>query len=248
MEANELLEERRGRVLLLTLNRPAKLNAFTADQYERLRHVLERARADDGISAVILTGAGRAFSAGADRSLLEGGEAGERAAERFYPLIRALAAFDKPLIVAMNGLAVGIGATLQLHCDVVLAAPAARLRFPFAELGVPPEAASSTLLPAAIGWQRAARVLFDADWISAEQALGLGLVSEIVPSDQLLERAWALGRRYGERPLTALRAAKRLLIEARAPAVEAALQREMEASRRVGEERAATPDRGPRRG
>ena len=230
----ELLEERRGAVWLATLNRPEKLNAFTGAQYDRARAMLERAQADDAVSAVVLTGAGRAFSAGADRSLLEGGEAAARAGEAFFPMLRTLAEFDKPLIVAMNGLAVGIGATLQLHCDVVLAAPEARLRFPFAALGVLPEAASSYLLPLRVGAQHAARIFFDADWIPAEQALALGLVSEIVPGDELVDRAVALGQRYGAWSLPALRQTKRLLIETRRPEIEQALAREQAASMQLG--------------
>jgi enoyl-CoA hydratase/carnithine racemase len=235
----ELQEERRGRVMLATLNRPAKLNAFTPEQYDRLRELLDRVRDDDSLSALVITGAGRAFSAGADVSLLGGDpSAGQRASEAFTPLLRALAGFDKPLVAAVGGLAVGFGATLLLHCDVVLASTRARLRYPFTELGLSPEAGSSYLLAAQVGAQRAAELFFEADWIDAERAEALGLVARLVPHDELVEHAVGLAQRYAERPLPALRATKGLLLDGRRAALEDAWAREtlaMRASREGGE-------------
>lgn len=147
-----------------------------------------------------------AFTAGMDlkssgTGLAEGEEPG------FLPFARALLAFDKPLLAAVNGIAVGIGTTVLLHCDIVLAAPSARFRVPFTRLGVVPEAASSLLLPAAIGWQAAAEWLYTSDWLHAEQAAALGFVLRVVPDAELMTQALHLAQRIAAMPIT--RCAKR---------------------------------------
>lgn len=234
----ELIEERRDRVRLITLNRPDQLNAFTGEQYARLSELLNRVQDDDTTSAVVITGAGRAFSVGDDLSLFEDAELAQRATEAFDGLLESLLTFDKPLLAAVNGLAIGFGATFLLHFDVVLASTAARLRYPFSEMGVAPEAASSVLLPRVVGPQRAAELLFAADWIDAERALELGLFSQLLPPDALLEGAVELATRFSERSLPGLRAAKQLLCHDRREAVEAAHAREMETSLRLASEAA----------
>ena len=222
----ELIEERRGRVLVATFNRPDRLNAFTGEQYGRLGALLSRAREDDEISVVLVTGTGRAFSSGDDLSLYEDPALAEEANEAFNAMLESLLSFDKPLVAAVNGLAIGFGATLLLHFDVVLASTEARLRYPFSEMGVPPEAASSVLLPSCVGPQRAAELLFGADWIEAERACELGLFARVLPPDELVPAALDLATHFSERPLAGLQVAKRLLLHDRREAVEAAHARE----------------------
>lgn len=144
-----MLDERRdGAVAWLTFDRPQRLNAFTANGYQELRVALQRLASDDTARAVVLTGRGRAFSAGADRSLLDPAtpeSERKHAGDQFFQLLDVLSSFDKPLLAAVNGVAVGFGCTLLLYCDLVLIAETARLRLPFTALGMVPEAGSSAL-------------------------------------------------------------------------------------------------------
>lgn len=233
MNASEtIFEQRDDRVVVATLNLPAKLNAFDAEQYDLLSAILERSLADDAIGAVMITGAGRAFSAGADWSLLGGERAGDDTVQRtsaaFDRLLDSIGAFEKPLLAAVNGLAVGVGATLLLHCDVVFAAQSAKLRFPFTALGLVPEAGSTYLLPLLVGPQRAAELFFSAEWIDAEYARELGIVRRVVPDAELATATLARARELAAQPVGALRATKRILLDARRAAVEAARARELE--------------------
>jgi enoyl-CoA hydratase/carnithine racemase len=152
--------------------------------------------------------------------------AGEQVDSGFPALLDALQAFDKPLVAAVNGAAVGIGFTLLPHCDLVLVADHARFRTPFAEMGVPPEAASSLLFPERMGAQQAARVLFTNAWLSADEAVGLGIALRVVPAADLLAEALALADQVATNPLPALRAIKAALLAGRNPAVTAARARE----------------------
>ncbi len=145
---------------------------------------------------------------------------------------------DKPLLAAVNGVGVGIGLTLLLHCDVVFIAHGARLRPPFVELGVVPEAASSYLLPVQLGWQRAAEVLYTADWIDARRAVELGIASRVYPRAELVPAARAFAARVAAGPIGAIRHTKRLLLATRAEQVRAARERED----RAFEERIGTPE------
>jgi enoyl-CoA hydratase/carnithine racemase len=222
-----------GAVRLLTFDRPEALNAFDAPLYRAAGAALTAARDDDGVSVVVLTGAGRAFSAGQDLHEMARLAAGEAIESGFPVLLAALESFDKPLVAAVNGPAVGIGFTLLPHCDLVLVAEGARLRTPFAEMGVPPEAASSVLFPARMGWQRAAEVLFTSPWLSADEAVECGIALRTVPPADLLPEALALAERIAAAPLRALRAIKSTMLAGRADAVTAARAREEEAFARM---------------
>ena len=218
----------RDGVAELTLNRPARLNAFDDEQYEEVRLELAALRDDEDVRAVLVTGAGRAFSAGQDMSEMGG-------ARCFTPFVDELSAFDKPLVAAVNGLAVGVGLTLLLHCDVVYVAERARLRAPFVALGLVPEAASSFLLQAWLGPQRAAEIFFTSRWIEAEEAVRLGLALRALPEGELLPAARATARAIAEGPLGSLRETKRLLLASRAEAMRAARTAEDAAMfRRIG--------------
>jgi enoyl-CoA hydratase/carnithine racemase len=220
-------------VRLLTLDRPHALNAFDSPLYRAAGAALDDARTDDAVKVVVLTGAGRAFSAGQDLDEMARLAAGEPVDSGFPALLDALQAFDKPLVAAVNGAAVGIGFTMLPHCDLVLCAETARFRTPFAEMGVPPEAASSVLFPAAMGWQRAAEVLFTSPWLSATEAVECGIALRAVPADALLTEAVGLAGAIATAPLAALRAIKATMLAGRTDAVTAARAREDAAFARV---------------
>jgi enoyl-CoA hydratase/carnithine racemase len=219
------IDDRDG-VRLLTLDRPDALNAFDTPLYRATADAMAAARADDTVKVLVITGEGRAFSAGQDLKEMARLAAGEEIESGFPYLLEALESFDKPLVAAVNGVAIGIGFTMLPHCDLVLVADTARFRVPFAELGVPPEAASSLLFPERMGWQQAARVLFTSDWIDAREAVELGIALSSHPPAELLDAAMALAARIATAPLAALRAIKRAMLAARADAVTAARARE----------------------
>lgn len=222
-----ILEELRDDgVLLLTLNRPGKLNAFDSLMHRELRDALCDAQANDRVRVVVLTGAGRAFSAGQDMAEMRPDLPVDPETHGFASFIDRLRAFDKPLLAAVNGVATGLGLTLLLHCDMVFVAESARLRCPFVALGVVPEVGSSYLLPLALGWQRAAEVLFTAGWIDAQRAVALGLALRALPDAELVPSTLARAAEIAAQPPEAVRQTKRLLLATRNPGVHAARQRE----------------------
>jgi enoyl-CoA hydratase/carnithine racemase len=218
---------------VLTLDRPEALNAFDSALYRAAGAALDEARGDDRVKVAVLTGAGRAFSAGQDLDEMARLAAGEQIESGFPALLDALQRFDKPLVAAVNGPAVGIGFTMLPHCDLVLAAEGARFRTPFAEMGVPPEAASSYLFPARMGWQRAAEVLFTSPWLDAGEAVACGIALRVVPDGLLMDEALDLAAAIAAAPLPALRAIKATMLAGRADAVAAARAREEAAFARV---------------
>ncbi|HEY4276802.1 MAG TPA: enoyl-CoA hydratase-related protein [Conexibacter sp.] len=218
-----LIEDIDG-VRLLTLNRPQALNAFDAGQYAAMRAALAQARDDDAIACVLVTGAGRAFSAGSD--LGGGSKPDGEAADPFPAWMAEVEAFPKPLIAAVNGLAVGIAATMLGHFDLVFAAASARFRLPFASLGLVPEAGSTATLPALIGPQAAAHAFFTGSWVSAQDALANRLVWHVAPDEELLERALGTCREIAAMPVESLVATKQLLLAHRLPPAQAARERE----------------------
>jgi len=216
-----------GRIRTLTLNRPAALNAFNDALYRALGRALQDAAADSTIAVVILTGEGRAFSAGQDLAGLADGRTHEqRQIDGFGLFIEALESFPKPLIAAVNGLGVGIGMTMLPHCDLVLMADTARLRAPFAALGLTAEAGSSYLMPARMGWQAAAHALFTARWISADEAVESGVAWRKVAAADLMTQALAVATEIAAMPVASLVATKQLMLAARLPQSQAARARE----------------------
>jgi len=211
-----------GAVRVLRLNRPEARNAFDAALYRALTTALDEAAADDAVHVVVVTGNGPAFSAGQDlkeMARIVNGEASPEAARGFQGLLDTVGRFDKPLLAAVNGVGVGLGFTLLLHCDMVFMAEGARLRVPFAELGVPPEAASSALFPLTLGWQRASYLLFTGAWLGAADAVAAGVALAVHAADALMEETMAVARTVAGAPLEALRTSKRLLLAHRAPVV-----------------------------
>ena len=238
MGRETVLEARNAGVLTLTLNRPAQRNAFNTVMWRELRDALRDAKADDGVRAVVLTGAGGAFSAGQDLAEMAQSTTAPSASSGAHPFgefLDELCAFDKPLIAAVNGVAVGIGLTVLLHCDFVFVADGARLRAPFVTLGVVPEAAASHLLPLVIGWRNALDLLFSDGWLTAARAVELGLANRLCAPADVLAEAQTKAAAVATLPPEALRHTKRLLLATREAAVRAARAREDDAFRvRVG--------------
>ncbi len=230
-----VVEELNDGVLLLTLNRPDKKNAFNHQMWCDFRDALSEAQANDSVRVVVVTGAGDAFTAGQDLSEMTSG-GGQGGMEHGFPsFMDRLCVFDKPLIAAVNGVGVGIGLTLLLHCDFVYIARGARLRAPFITLGVVPEAAASYLLPLLIGHRRAIDLLFESDFITAERAVDLGLATQFCEPAELRAAALERARQLAAKPLGSLRWTKRLVLATRSDQVAAARRREDEAFRhRVG--------------
>jgi enoyl-CoA hydratase/carnithine racemase len=235
MARETVLEERRDGVAILTLNRPRQRNAFNNQMYREMCEALRAARDDGAVSAVVITGAPGAFSAGQDLGEMAATELSDAREHGFADFMNCVIRFDKPILAAVNGVGVGLGLTLLLHCDIVYMAEEARLRPPFVTLGVVPEAASSYLLPAIVGFQRAAEVFYTAEWIDAARALELGIASRVLPDGELLPAVLAKAKQIAAQPLGALRHTKRLLLATREDFVRAARAREDEAfAERVG--------------
>ncbi len=219
--------ERADRVATVTLTRPAKKNALDLVTWHAFHEALLETRSDPDVHVVLLTGAGGDFSSGMDVTQMNSNSAqGEHPSRSVIELI---CEFDKPLFAAVDGVAVGFGFTLLLHCDVVYVTPGARLRAPFVELGVVPEAASTALLPLRVGSGRAAEIFFCADFLGGKRAVEIGLAQGLVSSEALRETALESARQVAARPLAALRETKRLLLEARREVVDAAHRRERKA-------------------
>lgn len=215
-------------VRLLTLDRPDALNAFNQALWYATAEAVADAAIDDDLRCVVLTGSGRAFSAGQDLGEMSNPEVFADEEPGYHVLMPVIETFPKPLLAAVNGVGVGIGLTVLPHCDLVLISTEARLKAPFISLGVTTEASASVLLPATMGWQRAAEVLFTEPWIDADRAVELGLALRTVAPDQLMEETMALARHIGALPLAPVMATKRLLTAGRLDAVQAARAREME--------------------
>lgn len=218
-----------GGVRWLTFNRPERLNAFNQSMWYAITAALEEAAVDDDLRCVVFTGTGRAFTAGQDLDEMRDPSAFAERPPGYQALMPVVEQFPKPLLAAVNGLGVGIGLTLLLHCDIVIMAESARLRAPFISLGVTTEASASVLLPATMGWQRAAEVLFTEPWVSAEEAVASGLALRVVPDDDLLSCTSALANHIGGLPLAPLVATKQLLLEGRSTKVAEARRRELAA-------------------
>lgn len=222
-----LQKEDRGRIRILTLNRPDVLNAFDDDLYDAVREALQAASGDPDVAVVVLTGAGRAFSAGQDLGELARPRRHEDAAPHgFRPFIEVVESFPKPLIAAVNGIGVGIGLTVLPHCDLVLISEDARLRAPFVGLGVTAEAGSTALLPMSIGWCETAYLLYTSSWVDAKQAVERGLAWRTAPPGRALEEALAVADEIAAMPIASLVETKKLLLAARLDAVRAARRRE----------------------
>ena len=223
------------RVATVVMNRPERKNAFDRAQYDALAAALASLDVDSDVRVAVLTGAGGAFSSGQDlkemTELAQQASSGtistsSTAPSGFTVLLDALEVFSKPLIAAVNGVAVGIGMTLLPFCDLVLVGASARLRMPFSDLGVPPEAASSVTLPDLIGWQRAADLLLTARWVDAPEAVELGLALRVVPDAELLTAVHTLAATIAAKSPYATRVIKETMVAGRGSRIREARARE----------------------
>ena len=224
--SENLLQDLHEGVLLLTLNRPRKKNALDAALFTTLGHTLDEARENDEVHAVVLTGAGDNFCSGMD---LTSSFSEEDGFGPFNVCAHAVVAFDKPLLAAVRGVAVGGGATIPLHADVVYVGESLRMRFPFVNLGLVPEFASSYMLQANIGARRAAELMYTAEWINAERALEIGIATNVCADEDVLPVTMEKAREIAQWPVGSLRETKRTLKLAHRTAIDAALNAEQEA-------------------
>ncbi|HSN22493.1 MAG TPA: enoyl-CoA hydratase [Usitatibacter sp.] len=235
---SEVLAERRGAVAAIGLHRPEKRNALTAAMYGALADAVREAEADSSVRVVLFHGEREAFTAGNDlRDFLENRPAGDDAP--VFRFLRTVAGAAKPLVAAVNGVAVGIGTTLLLHCDLVYAGDDARFQLPFTRLGLVPEFASTYLLPLCAGQARAAELLLLAEPFDAARALEAGIVTRVVPAAQALDAAWEAAEKLATLPPASVLHTKALMKRAHRVAIGAQLAAEGEHFRRMLGEPAA---------
>lgn len=209
MEESNVLVSSADGICELRLNRPEKRNAITVTMYDAMWDALVQAEADDSVRVILFSGAGASFTAGNDlMDFMSRPPSDEGGPVRF---VRLLPKLRKVLVAAVQGATVGLGATLLLHCDFVVAARGTRLSMPFVKLGLVPEAASSLLLPRLIGHQRAAELLLLGTPIDAQTAFNFGLVNRVVEDEAVLEEARQVARALAGQPAEALWATKQLL-------------------------------------
>jgi enoyl-CoA hydratase/carnithine racemase len=195
-------------VVEIHLDRPDKKNALTGSMYRAMIAALADASAHAAVGAVLIAGRGDAFCAGNDLADFMAGPEGGTAA---FDFIQAIATFDKPLVAAVQGLAVGVGTTMLLHCDLIYAAPDARFIMPFVNLGLVPEAGSSLLAPAILGHAKAAAMLMLGETLDATAADRAGLITAIVSGEMLMDHARSKAAALVAKPPEALAATRRLM-------------------------------------
>jgi 2-(1,2-epoxy-1,2-dihydrophenyl)acetyl-CoA isomerase len=235
---------RDGAVLTIELNRPDSLNAWNQALGEELLAAVREAAGDEAVRAVLVTGAGRAFSSGADlRAGFEttpDGHPDVRKAltERYHPIITGIRAMPKPVVAAVNGPAVGIGCSLALACDLVVAAESAYFLLAFVNIGLVPDGGSSVLVPERVGFARAAEMAMLGERIPAPQALAWGLVNRVVPDGELANAARELAERLAAGPTRSYAGSKRQLNAWRFARMESQLELEAD----IQQEMAASGD------
>ena len=245
MAYEQLIVERDGPVVTVRLNNAARLNALSPTMTAELLDALTKLGSDDEVRAIVLTGEGRGFSAGADLSALqEPYLKGERPRlslflkEGYNRLIPLLAETPKPVVAAINGVVAGAGNSLALACDFRIAADQATFTTAFVKIGLIPDAGSCYLLPRTVGMARALELALLSDRIDSATALSMGLVNRVVPADDLMQESHALAARLAGLPTTAIALTKRMFNEASRLTLAEAMDREAE----VQDEAAATHD------
>jgi enoyl-CoA hydratase/carnithine racemase len=208
----DIVTERSGSILRIQFNRPAKKNAMTFAMYITMADLFNSAASDDGVRVVLWHGAGDSFCAGNDlEDFLENPMgSGDSPQSR---LINALINFDKPIVVAVQGAAIGGGTTMLTHCDFVYAGESAKFQMPFINLALVPEFGTSYSIPARIGYLRAAELIQLGQPFDAQRAAELGLATRVVPDQELLAKATETAQKLAAKPADALQACKRLMRE-----------------------------------
>ena len=215
MSYETVIYEVRDGVATITLNRPERLNAINERIARELGAALEEAASDASARCVILTGAGRGFCAGMDLSVLDGNgtfQAGDVLRSWYHPVIRRLANIEKPVVAAVNGTAAGAGASLALACDIRIAGAKASFLQAFVRIGLVPDSGATYFLPRLIGYSRALELAMLGDVVDAENALRLGMVSRVVPQEDLLAETTALAKRLAEGPTLALALTRKAMV------------------------------------
>jgi enoyl-CoA hydratase/carnithine racemase len=207
---SDINTERFGSILRVELNRPAKKNAMTSAMYTTLADILNNAAKDDSVRVVLWHGAGDVFCAGNDVEDFLKNPIGPGDSPQSH-LIDALINFDKPIVAAVQGAAVGGGTTMLTHCDFVYAGEGAKFQMPFVNLALVPEFGSSYSIPARIGYLRAAELIQLGHPFDAKRAVDLGLATQVVPNQNLLATATATAQKLAEKSTEALQACKRLM-------------------------------------
>ncbi len=225
--ADEIQTQQIGRVFLITLNRPDKKNAFNNVAWHAFADAIEEAKNNDKVAAIVITGAGGHFSSGVDLS--DFGPEGEVA---FLRASQAVIDLDKPLLAAADGVAIGGGATLLFHCDVVYVGENLKMRLPFVNLGLVPEWGSSYMLQANIGAQKAAELFYTAEWINAARAVETGISVRQYSSESLLDKTLEKAAEIAQWPVNSLRETKRCLKLPHTEALKAATKLELEGMKR----------------
>jgi enoyl-CoA hydratase/carnithine racemase len=222
---SEITSTRIGQTQVIRFNRPEKMNAITRDMYAGLTSALNEAAGDFGVRAVVITSEGEHFTAGNDIKDFMANPPTEESSEvaRF---LASLLEFPKPLIAAVKGNAIGVGTTMLLHCDIVIAAPNTNFSMPFTSLGLVPEAGSSKLFPELVGYQRAARIFMTGDSFSADEAKEMGLVESISADPE--KEAMELATRIGQQPPQAIINTKALMKAGKHDAVAAVMKAEFQ--------------------
>ncbi len=208
--SSQIVSERQGAIHRLAFNRPEKKNALSLAMYVALTEGLSGAQEEPGVRVILLEGSESCFTAGNDIADFASGASAEKLAP-IFSFLEALHRCTKPIVASVNGVAVGIGTTALLHCDLVFAGESARFQLPFVNLGLCPEAASSLLLPRAIGYQRAAELLMLGEPFTAARAHALGLVNHVSPDPETRDAARHAAEKLAGQPPAALRLTKELL-------------------------------------
>ncbi len=210
----EIQTTQTGGILTIAFNRPDKKNALTSAMYAAIADALEAAETDSAVRVVMFTGNGGAFTAGNDlQDFLKNPPQGENSP--VFRFLRTISTAAKPLVAAVTGAAVGVGTTMLLHCDLVYLGAGAKLSLPFVNLAVVPEAASSLLLPALIGYHRAAALLMLGEPFDAETARAYGIANAVFPDAQVLDEAMQVAAKLAAKPPAALRLTKQLMRQSR---------------------------------
>jgi 2-(1,2-epoxy-1,2-dihydrophenyl)acetyl-CoA isomerase len=244
-----------GAVAKVVLNRPEKLNALSMEMREQLYEHFQRLRFDDAVRAILVTGAGRAFCSGADVGRMGGDHDLRAGRERFqkgaHSYIGTLHAIEKPVIAAVRGPTVGIGWSIALACDLIVASETARFSQIFRRIGLAPDGGAIWFLTRRIGMAKAKELVFTGRFVEAAEALALGLVNEVVPDEALMPRAEALAAEMAAGPTFALGLAKKLFHAAVAPSldqyldIESFVQPQLHQTQDNAEGRAAFRERRP---
>lgn len=224
MTTSDIVITRDEHIVKIQFNRPQKKNALHPDMYHAMREQIEAANEDTDVHVIYITGSEDSFSAGNDLTTFLTDPTSD-AAGRF---IMAIAQAETPIVAAVNGLAVGVGVTMLLHCDLVYAVEDATFNFAFIDLGVVPEAASSFILPQMMGQRRAAELLMLGERFDAQTAYEFGIVNQVLSADELESVAYAKAQQLAAKPPQALRQTKMLLKRGNAKAVEETILYEME--------------------